>query len=167
MIVLHEMISRIASRVSGRFLRLCRTATGARLRPVGTVQIKNLAAKYDVKMFEGTLSSCDFRIAFDIHGGRFILTGEIENGKMRLTNIQSSNGAISVEDFPSIAKRYFKIDPELWVKNALANALVMSGFENVSKLVVIDGEIMSDADLFSDAGFLGDAQMREAHVKFV
>jgi len=141
------MISRIASRVASRFLRI---SAGVPLRPNGTVQVKNLAAKYLVKTFEGSLSDCDFRIAFEIMGGVFILAGEISNGKMMLTDVQG-DPAVSLETFSSVARKYFKIDPELWVKGALENALITSvGHEDVLGRVVMDGQILDESDLFPE-----------------
>jgi hypothetical protein len=141
----HEMISRIASRVARRFLR--RRAAGAsttQLVTGGTVQIGNRAAKYFIRQFDGSLTDCRFRIFFDVLGAQFLLTGQIDKGHTTLW--AEASGADPVD--ASQMKRHFGADPELWVKRALADALIRTvGEGDLNKWVVMDGEVLDSSVL--------------------
>lgn len=147
------MISKIASRVAREFLKLAyRIAVENPLHSGGTVQVKNLAAKYDVKRFDGRISDCQFRISFDIIGQQFILAGTVKSGHVSLTSAQGPgpNGLVDIPlaSFPSLARKYFRVDPELWVKAALEDCLVRSvGQGDLEKWIVLDGEVLDSSHL--------------------
>jgi len=141
----HEMISRIALRVARKFLWRRAADTGPQLIVGGTVQIGNRAAKYVVKQFDGSLADCRFRIFFDVLGAKFVLSGQISKGRM------TSFGAIDMhggEVDANQMKRHFGVDPEMWIRRTLANALFRTvGEGDLDRWVVVDGEVFDSSVL--------------------
>ena len=141
------MISRIASRVAFRFLKLVRTAS-VKLKPHGTAQIGNRAAEYEIKDLEGGLKNCRFRIWMRVLGKQFLLSGSVKSDRVSLSQLIDLERHVQ-PDAHSMHQT-FGVDPELWVKRILADAIVRSiGSEpkNLSDWVVVNGEVIDSSVL--------------------
>lgn len=141
-----KMITRIAVRFLSRL-----ASASVPLNPTGTVQIKNLVAKYNVREFDGRLSNCRFRIQFDIFGKQFMLSGLVKDGRVKLNFAYGPGMApIPPSEFHGVARKHFVVDPELWIKRALENALVSSvGPGDMDRWIVVNDEVI-DSDFLTE-----------------
>jgi hypothetical protein len=135
------MITRIAKRVFSYFLKI----SGIPLIDTGTVQIGNRVAKYSIKNINGSLNECSFRLELNLLGNTFILSGNLFNGKVHFKSILGDDGRgkfISVDT--SKSSKVFGVDPELWVKRVLKDAMIRSSgpSADVNNIIVVDGEII-------------------------
>ncbi len=115
---------------------------GLSLRRSGSVQIGNRVAKYVIDDFHGTLDDCTFKLKLFLLGKQYVLSGSFDGSHVNWRSLMGpdrSGRMMAIQ--PHQAAGAFGVDPELWVKRALADAMIRTiGSEppNLKEWSVVD-----------------------------
>jgi hypothetical protein len=143
---------------------------GQMLSMSGTIQIGNRAAEYNIRDMSGSLNECKFTVQLHLLGNLFLLRGAIHGGRVSWTNIfqADDSGRLREIDMRSAAK-IFGVDPELWVKRAIKDAIVRSVGPGVDldQMVVVDGEIVDSSSIPSESVVKGPTSVPMPEVRSV
>lgn len=120
------------------------------MNPHGTIQIGQCSVEYEIKIFEGDVEDCKFRILFKTVGQNFVTSGRVLSGHVCISEFFSMEDG-DVTD--NVRHRLFSPNPETWVKKSLVECVSKSvGQSSVENWTAVDGEIIESSCLSSYPG---------------